>query len=172
MNNTIYNEIIPTLDLPMEDLTGFAAAVTERFNNPYIDHRLLDISLNSTSKWKARVLPSVTEYYRRTGCLPKHLTFSFAAYLAFYRNAVERGEGFLTELRGNDPYQVKDDAWVLDFFYEHRNDDASALVHAAVNNERMWGSALADLPGFEEAVVTALRKIETLGANEAMREVC
>ena len=78
-----------------EDLMGFAAAVTERFNNPYIDHRLLDISLNSTSKWKARVMPSVTEYFRRTGVLPKRLTFSFAAYIAFYHNAKERGDGCL-----------------------------------------------------------------------------
>ncbi len=171
MNGAIYDEIIPTLDLPKEDLLQFAAAVTERFNNPYIDHRLLDISLNSTSKWKARVLPSVTEYVKRTGSLPKRLTFSFAAYIAFYHNAKERGEGCLTGKRGDDVYPVKDDSWVLDFYYDHRDDDAAAIVHAVVNNEQMWGDSLASLPGFEKAVLAAYQKIEAVGAYEAMREV-
>ena len=64
MNKTIYDEIIPTLDLPQEELKEFAAAVTERFKNPFIDHALLAISLNSTSKWKARVMPSLKEIYQ------------------------------------------------------------------------------------------------------------
>ncbi len=59
MNKTIYDEIIPTLDLPKEELLDFASAVTERFKNPFIDHALLAISLNPTSKWKARVMPSL-----------------------------------------------------------------------------------------------------------------
>ncbi|MFQ9847796.1 MAG: tagaturonate reductase, partial [[Clostridium] leptum] len=62
MNKAIYDEIIPTLTLPKEELQDFAASVTERFRNPYIDHALLSISLNSTSKWKARVLPSLKAY--------------------------------------------------------------------------------------------------------------
>ena len=172
MNNAIYEEIIPTLDLPKEDLLDFAAAVTERFNNPYIDHRLLDISLNSTSKWKARVMPSVTEYYKRNGSLPKRLTFSFAAYIAFYHTAKERGEGCLKGIRGDSTYDIKDDAWVLDFFYDHREDTAEEIVHAVVNNDRMWGTALAELPGFEAAVLSDLKNIESLGAADAIREVC
>ena len=70
MNKTIYDEIIPTLDLPKAELKDFAAAVTERFKNPFIDHALLSISLNSTSKWKARVMPvSYThlDVYKRQG---------------------------------------------------------------------------------------------------------
>ena len=171
MNKAIYEEIIPTLDLPKEELTDFAAAVSERFNNPYIDHALLDISLNSTSKWKARVMPSVVEYGKRTGKLPACLTFSFAAYIAFYHNGKEQGEGCLTGIRGEDSYAIRDDQWVLDFYYEHKDDDARAIAHAVVNNERMWGTALAELPGFEEAVVSALERIEAVGMYEAMKEV-
>ena len=62
MNKTIYDEIIPTLTLPKEELMSFAASVTERFKNPFIDHALLSISLNSTSKWKARVMPSLKSF--------------------------------------------------------------------------------------------------------------
>ena len=170
MNRAIYDEIIPTLDLPAQELTGFAAAVSERFNNPYIDHSLLAIALNSTAKWQARVLPSVHEYQRRAGKLPACLVMSFALYAAFYHNAKERGEGCLVGYRGADRYEVRDEAWCLDFFYDHRNDSAPELIHALVHNERMWGESLAQLEGFEDAAARALADIEEKGAYEAMRE--
>ena len=170
MNKTIYDEIIPTLDLPKDELTDFAAAVTERFNNPYIDHALLSISLNSTAKWKARVMPSLTEYVKRMGRLPRCITFSFAAYIAFYHTAREKGENCLVGRRGERTYEIKDDQWTLDFYYDHRDDDAKAIAHAVVNHERMWDGKLAALEGFEEAVAAALERIEAVGMYEAMRE--
>ena len=171
MNKTIYDEIIPTLDLPKEDLTEFAAAVSQRFNNPYIDHALLDISLNSTAKWKARVMPSLTEYVKRVGKLPPCITFSFAAYIAFYHTGREKGEHCLTGVRGADTFAIKDDGWVLDFYYDHKDDSLADLAHAVVTNERMWGKTLAELPGFEAAVAADLERIQTVGMYEAMREV-
>lgn len=170
MNNTIYEEIIPTLDLPKSDLTDFAAAVAERFANPYIDHALLAISLNSTAKWKARVMPSLLEYQKRSGKLPKCITFSFAAYIAFYHAGREKGKGCLIGTRGDNSYQIKDDQWVLDFYYDHRDDDAKALAHAVIHNEKMWGDALIKLPGFETAVTDALSHIEAVGMYAAMKE--
>ncbi len=170
MNKTINSEIIPTLSLPEEELKSFASAVTERINNPYIDHSLLAISLNSTSQGGPRVLPSLEEYVRRFGTLPSCITFSFAAYLAFYHGGTERGNGCLIGTRGNDHYAIRDDAWILDFYYDHREDDADALVHAAVHNERMWNGRLVALPGFEAAVSAALRRIAAVGMYQAMGE--
>lgn len=170
MRKTLYDEIISTLDLPREELEAFAADVEERFNNPYIDHSLLSISLNSTAKWKARVMPSLTEYVKRTGSLPRCLTFSFAAYIAFYHTAQERGENCLLGRRGGETYEIKDDQWVLDFYYDHRNDGARAIARAVVNHQRMWDGQLAALEGFETAVAAALERIETVGMYEAIKE--
>lgn len=170
MEKTIHGEIIPTLDLPKEELLGFASAVTERFNNPYIDHSLLAISLNSTAKWKARVMPSLVEYVRRFNTLPVCITFSFAAYIAFYHKGVERGDNCLIARRGKDVYEIRDDSWALDFFYEHRNASTEEIAHEVICNERMWGSSLADIPGFEAAVAAALGRIEAVGMYEAMKE--
>lgn len=170
MNKTIYEEIIPTLDLPRDELTDFAAAVTERFNNPYIDHALLAISLNSTAKWKARVMPSLLEYVKRTGELPRCLVFSFAAYIAFYHNGKEKGEGCLIGRRGDNTYEIHDDQWALDFYYDHKDDDARAIAHAVIHNEKMWGSELAELAGFEDAVTAALERIDAVGMYQAMKE--
>ena len=171
MNKTIYEEVIPTLDLPEDELKEFAAAVSERFANPYVDHSLLAISLNSTAKWKARVMPSLLEYHKRTGKLPSCITFSFAAYIAFYRGKqLERGEHCLLAKRGNDTYAIKDDGWVLDFYYARKDADFASVAHDVIHNEQMWGTALADLPGFENAVITALERIENAGMYQAMKE--
>ncbi|MBP1577602.1 MAG: tagaturonate reductase, partial [Oscillospiraceae bacterium] len=169
MNKTIYDEIIPTLTLPEEELKEFAAAVSERFSNPFIDHRLLDISLNSTAKWKARVMPSLLGYYKKFGNLPKCITFSFAAYIAFYHRGETLTDVSLVAKRGEDTYEIKDDMWTLEFYNEHKNDDAAAIAHAVIHNERMWGTALAELPGFEAEVVKALEAIEKDGAYAAMK---
>lgn len=170
MERTVYQEIIPTLDLPRDQLIGFAGAVAERFNNPYIDHSLLSIALNSTAKWRARVMPSLLEYVRRTGKLPRCIVFSFAAYVAFYHSGTERDDGCLIGRRGDSRYEIRDDQWVLDFYYDHRNDDAAAIVRAVVNNEKMWGGGLAALEGFETAVAAALKRIGTIGVHQAMKE--
>ncbi len=153
MNRLLYDEVIPTLPLERKDLEDFAAAVADRFNNPYIDHALLSIALNSTAKWRARVMPSLLDSVRNTGKLPPCITFSFAAYLAFYQQE-----------------QPQDDPWVLEFYQEHRQDDPARLAHAVIHNERMWGGELAGLEGFEAAVTAALERIQTAGMYEAMKE--
>ena len=79
IQNAIFEEICPTLDLPEQELIQFSNAVLERFRNPYLEHDLLSISLNSMSKYKTRVLPSVLEYIKKENALPKRLLFSLAA---------------------------------------------------------------------------------------------
>lgn len=169
MNQTIYEEIIPTLTLPKEELEDFAASVTERFKNPFIDHALLSISLNSTSKWKARVMPSLKGYLEKTGKLPACITASFAFYLAFYRGQELKEDGFHAQ-RGQDEYVINDDRAVLEFFNAHKQDDAAALTHAVCTNREFWGEDLSLLPGFETAVAGYLKAIEEKGAYEVMKE--
>lgn len=169
MNQTIYEEIIPTLTLPKKELEDFAASVTERFKNPFIDHALLSISLNSTSKWKARVMPSLKGYLEKTGKLPACITASFAFYLAFYRGQELKEDGFHAQ-RGQDEYVINDDRAVLEFFNAHKQDDAAALTHAVCTNTEFWGEDLSLLPGFETAVAGYLKAIEEKGAYEVMKE--
>ena len=82
----VFDEIIPTLDLPRDELEDYAKSVIERFSNPYIKHYLSSIALNSVSKFKVRVLPSILEYIKRYGETPKTLVFSLAKLIEFYKN--------------------------------------------------------------------------------------
>lgn len=170
MNKTIYDEIIPTLTLPKEELEDFAASVTERFKNPFIDHSLLAISLNSTSKWRARVMPSLKGYVEIYGVLPKCITVSFAFYAAFYRG-VRREENAMIGIRNRtNEYEIKDDKSVLDFMYEHKNDDCETYIKAICSNTALWGEDLTQIPGFVSAATDALKKIEMEGAYEVMKQ--
>ena len=82
----VFDEIIPTLDLPKDELESYAASVIERFGNPYIKHYLSSIALNSVSKFKVRVLPSILEYINRYSKTPETLVFSLAKLIEFYKN--------------------------------------------------------------------------------------
>ena len=169
MNQTIYDEIIPTLDLPKEELKEFAKSVTERFMNPFIDHKLLDISLNSTSKWRARVMPSLLNYVEKTKKLPECITASFAFYLQFYRGFEMVENGMLAKRKENE-YIVKDSKEVLEFFFNRKDMDTKTLVHDVLRNEEFWGEDLSKIAGFEEAVVRDMEIIETEGAYALMKQ--
>lgn len=117
----VFDEIIPTLDLPTDELIDYANNVFERFSNPYIKHMCSSIALNSVSKFKVRVLPSITEYIKRKGEMPKRLLFSFARLIEFYKTDMPN-----------------DDKDVIKFMKE-------SDVKTILSNERLWGEDLSYL---------------------------
>ena len=171
MNRMLYDEVIPTLPLDKKDLEEFARAVQDRFNNPFVNHELMSISLNSTSKWRARNMPTFLDYVQEKGALPPCLTTSFAAYIAFYSSDIREltDSGLICRRPKGNEYTVNDDRWVLEFYLAHRNDSPEDLVHAVMTNTEMWGRDLTEVPGFEEAAVRILKQIRADGALAAYR---
>ena len=169
MNKMLYEEVIPTLPLDKEDCKQFAAAVQDRFNNPFVNHELMSISLNSTSKWRARNMPTFLDYVAQYGKLPACLTTSFAAYVAFYSNDIQAltDAGLVCKRPKGNEYTVNDDRWVLEFYASHKDDTPEALVHAVMTNTDMWGQDLTQVPGFEAEVVHILKVIREKGAKAA-----
>ncbi|WP_125115614.1 tagaturonate reductase [Agathobaculum sp. Marseille-P7918] len=169
MNKMLHEEVIPTLPLDKNDLENFAAAVEDRFNNPFVDHELMSISLNSTSKWKARNMPSFLEYIEKEGKLPVCLTMSLAAYIAFYSTDVQEltDKGLVCKRAKGNTYTCSDDRWALEFYWNHKDDSDADLVHAVLTNEQMWDQDLTKIDGVEAAVLADLTKIRTEGAEAA-----
>ena len=117
----VFEEIIPTLDLPREELVEYAENVITRFSNPYIRHMLISIALNSVSKFKVRVLPSILEYIKRYDKMPETLIFSFAKLIDFY----------MTDMTNDDPEVT---AFMKD-----------ASVAEILANVKLWGEDLSFL---------------------------
>lgn len=156
VRQTVMEEIAPQVPLDKEDVDAFAAAVFERFENPFIDHALLSISLNSVSKWKSRVLPSLRDHFAQHGTLPRRLTFSFAALLAFYSSDDLREDGLHAQRADGTEYTVLDDRAALEFFAETSSLPAAEFAEAAAARTDFWGEDLRRYPGFTEAVAADL----------------
>ena len=147
----IYEEIIPTLDLPPEELKQFADDTIERFLNPYIRHELISIALNSISKFKYRVVPTILEYHKRTGQLPKHILFSLSALIVFYKG----------EWKGL-PIKLQDTPDVLEFFKQTWNGrNAQDAVETVLSNTTLWGTDLTQLPGLTTMIKESIHYIES-----------
>ena len=171
MNKMLSDEVIPTLvdHLDENDLNQFAAAVKDRFNNPFVNHELMSISLNSTSKWKARNMPSFLQYIDKNGKLPVCLTMSLAAYIAFYSNDIQEltDAGLVCKRPKGNTYTVSDDRWALEFFYDHKGDSEEDLVKAVLGNEKMWDQDLNKIEGLTDKVTEDLKMIRSEGAEKA-----
>lgn len=164
----VYEEVIPTLTLPVDELKGFAHSVIERFENPFIKHALLAISLNSVSKWRARCLPSFLGYYEKFNTLPKHLNFSMAALMCFYSGEAIEGDSMICR-RGDETYKVRDDRNVLEFFKVHSGLDPEVFAKAYLGKVEFHGMDLNTITGLTEAVAGYVENIRSLGMAEAMR---
>ena len=171
MDAMLQEEVIPTLsaELDRADLEAFAAAVSNRFDNPFIDHQLLSICLNSTAKWAARDLPTLLDYVDSKGSLPRCLTMSLAALIAFYTTGFEGREDDGLHLRRADgtAYVAQDDPAVLDFYVEHQGDSDADLVAAALATASFWGQDLTAVLGLKDAVADDLALIRAQGTKAA-----
>ena len=126
----VFEEIIPTLDLPESELSSYAENVFERFNNPYIKHLCSSISLNSVSKFKVRVLPSLLEYIERKGTMPQKLIFSLYKLIEFYKTGTPNDdegiikfmrEKTLAEILANENFWGTDLSFLLSEVTKHDN---------------------------------------------------
>lgn len=162
----IFDEIIPTLDLPIDELNYFANVVLERFMNPFIKHFLMSISLNSMSKYKTRDLPSLLEYINCKKVLPRKLVFSLAALISFYKGK-----------RGSEDIKLADDQDILDLFKEQWASfdgtigSVRAIVSAVLGYVKNWEMDLNTVPGLTEAVTKDLYDIQTKGMEKAVEAV-
>lgn len=171
LDQTVFGEIVPTVDLPREKAEAFAKAVYERFENPFVNHALLAISLNSISKWKGRILPTFKDSVAATGKLPKWLTYSLAALLAFYRST-EEGDGCLIGSRAaGNTYEIHDDAEKLAFIKETAASPTPVYVQAVMSRIDFWGEDLTAIAGFADAVTAHIDRMTEIGVKAHIEEL-
>ncbi len=164
---TLKDEVIPYIPLPTEEKEEFAASVLERFNNPYIDHRLLDISLNSVSKFKARCLPALLDNVKN-GVFPKNLLFGLCCLIEFYNGQFDENRKFMGN-RNGETYEIRDNKEILDFFSSINND--LKKIEKVLSNTDFWGCDLTEIKGATEFVEKVCKTLETDGIKSAMEHL-
>lgn len=169
MYKTIFDEVIPTLTLPKKDLVDFAEAVITRFKNPYVKHALLSISLNSVSKWRARCMPSFLGYIELKKELPKHLTFSLAALMAFYKGTEIRDKALIGHRDGQE-YNIMDDMAVLEFFAANSEKPSREFAQNFLSKVEFFGQDLTEIEGLTDAVAGYLDEIAAKGMRKTLED--
>ncbi len=153
LKDTLTEEIIPFVSYDISATQKFATSVIDRFSNPFLNHQLTSIALNSISKWKARILPSFKDYYNANGKIPKYLTIGFSYLMALYSKIQKTSNGFVVELE-NGAVQIQDDLQYLEYFANGGN------VIDFMSNISIWGEDLTNYFDFCETVMSNIEKIK------------
>ena len=159
----IFGEVNPTIDLPADQMTAFANSVIERYKNPYIRHELMSIALNSTTKFRTRLLPTLLDYVKIKGKLPQHLLFSLASLIAFHKGK-----------RGNEEIALNDDPAYLakwKYLWTEFDGDLDKLAKEALAWKGAWDMDMNTIhPDITKTVAKYLKEIQTKGMKKAVEE--
>ncbi len=159
----IFNEVVPTINIPRDQMDSYANSVLERYGNPFVRHELMSIALNSVTKYKTRILPTVLQNLEDLKHFPDHALFSLAALMVFYRGK-----------RGEEDIKLADDAWALDMFKELWADfDGSKaacgkIAQHVLSLKSHWEVDLTKYDGVLEFVTDCLYEITSTSMREAL----
>lgn len=160
IHRVMYDELMETLDLPKEELVRFADAVMERFTNPYVDHQLTSIMLNSFSKFATRDLPGLKTYLARKNRLPEGLVLGLAAIITYYKGGV-RPDGVC--------YVPQDTPEVLNelkTLWDGR--PLEEVAQGVLAMKTVWNEDLNAIPGLTEQLTRYLEEIADKGMPEVV----
>lgn len=163
INKVMYEELMETLNLPKEELQKFAGDVLERFVNPFVDHQVTSIMLNSFPKYETRDLPGLKTYLARKGELPKGLVLGLAAIITYYKGGV-REDG--AEIVPNDAPEIMallKELWATG--------DTRKVAEGVLAEENIWKSNLNEIPGLTNLVVKYLDSIQEVGMLETVKSI-
>lgn len=162
IDKVMFGELLETLNLPKDELIQFGKDVLERFNNPFVDHQVTSIMLNSFPKYQTRDLPGLKTYFDRKGVLPSGLVLGLAAIITYYKGGK----------RGDDEIKILDDVKITTLLTDlWATGCTKRVAEAVLNAEFIWGENLNLIPGLTEKIVYYLNSIQEKGMIHVVKEV-
>ena len=162
VRKVMYDELLPTLSMPEDELKRFADDVLDRFRNPYVNHLLTSIMLNSFPKFRTRDLPGLKKYLELKGVLPDGLTLGLAATIAYYKGGK----------RGDEEIPVRDDLKIIALLQSlHAVGSAEQTARGVLAADFIWGENLDAIPGLTVKVAGYLNDIEAKGMMAVVADV-
>lgn len=164
IHKVMFEELQETLNLPKTELEQFGKDVLERFNNPFVDHQVTSIMLNSFPKYQTRDLPGLKEYLRRKGRLPEGLVLGLAAIITYYKGGMRADRTAI--LPNDDPKIITllNELW--------RTGSTRTVAEKVLAAHQIWGEDLNLIPGLTERIIYYLDAIQQKGMREVVKEIC
>ena len=151
ITEALFEEIIPSIDFDEDELKNYAVSVLERFSNPFIIHQLESIALNSISKFKVRVLPSILSYLKKEGKAPKNLSFAMASLIYYYGKEISQHS-----------YELNDEPSNIEFFKKiWKTESTKRVTEKTLSKSSLWGQNLAKINLLKDKVSIALEAIHS-----------
>lgn len=163
VRKVMYEELMETLNLPKDKLVQFADNVWERFNNPFVDHQVTSIMLNSFAKYKTRDLPGLKTYLERKGKLPQGLVLGLAAIITYYKGG-KRDDG--TPITPNDAPEI---LHLLSQLWE--SESIHKVADGVLGAKSIWDEDLREIPGLLDAVTDYIQCIQHNGMMKSVEYV-
>lgn len=164
LRETVEQEIIPSLEFDRKEMMNYAENVFERFMNPFVQHRLEDISLNSISKFKVRLLPTIEAFYEKNHGLPDNVVRAFAALIRFYQ--IEKvKQNYVGKRFNGEPYFVQEHEQTLSFMceqwslYKKKELSLQNLIEQFLGNQLFWGKDLNQIEGLSSSIYNHLKEM-------------
>ncbi|MBQ8676487.1 MAG: tagaturonate reductase [Bacteroidaceae bacterium] len=158
-----FEELMQTLNLPQDELKKFAEDVLERFNNPYVDHQVTSIMLNSLPKYATRDLPGLKTFLSRAGQLPQGLVFGLAAIITYYRGGTRADGAPITPNDSAENMKLVADLW--------QTGDTATVARGVLAAKEVWGEDLNEIDGLTQLLTSDLQLIQTKGMRAAVEEI-
>ena len=162
VHKVMYEELLPTLNLPENELLQFAGDVMDRFRNPFVKHFVTSIMLNSFPKFRTRDLPGIKTYLERKGELPAGLVLGLAAICTYYKGGK----------RGDDDIVPNDDPKIMDLLKDlWATGDVRQVAEGVLGAEFIWDENLNEIPGMTDMVTDFLNQIQQKGMLETVKGI-
>jgi tagaturonate reductase len=169
ITDLMQNELAPSIpyDVDLCDARAFGAKVLDRFRNPHIRHRWINITVQYSSKMKMRNIPVLLNHYKSNDAPPELFTLGFAAWLLFMKAVKKEHDKYYGEWNGQS-YLI-DDEKAADLYHKWNNFSVPQLVEQALGDTAFWGTDLNALPGFTKAVAARLHELMNNGIKETIQ---
>lgn len=159
----IFEEVVPTINLPHDDMVSFANSVLERYQNPFIHHELLSIALNSVTKYKTRVLPSVIYNLQKLNKFPKRGLFALASLIVFYRG--KRNEEIIPLVDNAEFLELFNELWSK---YDGEITSVRNIATTVLGLEGHWGVNLNVFSNVTDYITNCIYDILTKDMKEVI----
>lgn len=150
-------------NISVEEALAYASRVEERFQNPFIEHKWLSISLNYTQKMKLRTVPILRSHIEKFRKVPKCMAIGFAAYLLFMKSTLHDDGNYYGQQNGKK-YLIQDECASY-FSNLWQANDIEVVVKTVLANEALWGSDLTELPGLVEVLIDYIVTLENISGD-------
>lgn len=170
ISNLIQNEIAVAIPYPVseERAVKFSSMVLDRFRNPYISHKWINIAHNYSAKINSRVIPALLQFHKRFSTAPEHMVFGLAAYIYFMKAVRKDGDNFYGLANGT--YYLIQDQRAAYFYQKWQNYSLPEMVRLILKDQFIWGYDLLKLGVSEDIVVVYLESLSSAGASQTLAD--